>query len=339
MKFTLIVCTYKRPLPLLKLLRSVEGQTLYPDQILIIDGSGDNKTQDIFGKHPFKNLEYFKVTEKDRGLTKQRNFGITKVAISSKIVCFLDDDIVLTPSYFENLLSTYEKFPNALGVGGYILDEVKWTKVKGNEVSNSSEYLIDGYMRKDSSRFLLRKKLGLMPKIFPTFMPSGGHGRSIGFLPPSGKTYDVETFMGGVSSYKKETFDQVKFSTFFEGYGLYEDTDFTIRLSRYGNLYLNTSATLYHNHDEEGRPNQFKFGRMVVRNGWYVWRVRYPNPNLTSTIRWHMVTGLLILIRLSNAINTPDKKQAFTESLGRIIGWGSLMFNKPGQSGNSKKDF
>lgn len=331
MKFTLIICTYQRPLPLLKLLNTVVGQTLYPDQILIIDGSLDDETNETLKKNTFENLQYFKVEENNRGLTKQRNLGIKKVAEASEVVCFLDDDIVLTSTYFENLLDIYKKFPDAVGVGGYIIDEVKWGKVSVNIKHNNNNYIIDGYSRKDSSRFLLRKRLGLMPDTFPTFMPPGGHGRSVGFIPPSGKTYLVETFMGGVSSYKKEIFDRIKFSTFFEGYGLYEDTDFTLRLSKQGNLYLNTAAKLYHYHDEDGRPNQFKYGKMVVRNGWYVWRVKHSRPKFASIIKWHLVTGLLIFIRLSNIFNTANKKQAFTESMGRIFGWWSIIFNKPKQ--------
>ncbi|HSI68587.1 MAG TPA: glycosyltransferase family 2 protein, partial [Gillisia sp.] len=107
MKFTLIVCTYQRPGSLIRLLDSVEVQTLYPDQILIIDGSTDEKTREILQTQSYRNLEYNKVNEQDRGLTKQRNYGVNKVSHSSEIICFLDDDIVLTPAYFENLLNAY----------------------------------------------------------------------------------------------------------------------------------------------------------------------------------------------------------------------------------------
>tara|TARA_R100000935_G_C2840959_1_gene170949 strand:+ start:3574 stop:4581 length:1008 start_codon:yes stop_codon:yes gene_type:complete len=334
MKFSLIICTYQRPEALLKLLNSVQLQSLYPDQILIIDGSLDILTEQVFRLNKFINLQYYKVEKQERGLTKQRNYGIQKVAETSEIVCFLDDDIVLTPEYFKNLISTYSHNPNALGVGGVIIDEVQWRKANPGEIPTFSEFFLDGYIRKDSSRFLLRKKLGLLGNSFPTFMPEEGHGRSVGFLPPSNKIYKVETFMGGVSSYRKTIFEQLKFSTYFEGYGLYEDSDFTLRCSKTGNLYVNTAAKLYHFHDEDGRPNQFKYGKMVVRNGWYVWRVKYQNSGLKAVIKWHLITGLLILIRFANIFNTPNKKHAFSEGMGRTFGWISLIFNKPKVSNN-----
>ncbi len=64
-----------RPKPLLLLLKSVEVQTAYPDQIIIVDGSINSVTEVTLNEHSFSNLEYYKVTEQDWGLIKQRNFG------------------------------------------------------------------------------------------------------------------------------------------------------------------------------------------------------------------------------------------------------------------------
>ncbi len=327
MKFTLIVCTYQRPGPLLTLLGSVVKQSLFPYQILIIDGSKNDETRKELEVNSFKNLEYFKVGENNRGLTKQRNFGIERVATSSEIVCFLDDDIVLTPTYFQNLLDTYQKFPDAVGVGGYIKNEVEW--IKDKEVIKFDDFEYEGFTRKLGSRHLLRKKLGLQPDVPPGYMPDFSNGYAIGFLPPTGKNYKVESFMGGVASYRKGIFDKINFSSYFEGYGLYEDMDFCLRASKLGQLYVNTSAKLYHHHNESGRPNQFKYGKMVLRNGWYVWRVKYPSPGLKSKIKWHATAFLLTLVRFSNVLTTSQRKKAFTESLGRVAGWWSLLINKP----------
>lgn len=329
MTFTLIICTYKRHIAIVNLLNSVAKQTVYPDEILVIDGSDDDLTKNILVEKGYKNLIYYKVEPKDRGLTKQRNFGISKVNASAKIVCFLDDDTILDRNYFEELIKTYRLFPEALGVGGYITNEIKWEKISENYTLKINEFYFDGYKRTDGSRFVLRKKLGLDSDVPPGFSPQFGHGRSIGFLPPSGKTYRVEQLMGGVSSFKKEVFYTLRFSTYFEGYGLYEDADFTLRLSKIGKLYLNTSAQLEHHHDSSGRPNKYIYGKMVVRNGWYVWRVKNLKPSLKAKIKWHSITILLTLVRFTNVITTSQKKEALTEAWGRTVGWGSLTFNKP----------
>lgn len=330
MKFSLIICTYMRPKPLLKLLQSVQEQTVYPDEILIIDGSTNNETESILEENVFQNLNFFKVSPEHRGLTKQRNFGIERVGDEMDVACFLDDDTVLENDYFEQLLNTYVIYPEALGVGGFIIDDVTDFEFVGNNYQPKiSEYFFDGWKRKDSSRFILRKKMGLDSDCPPGYSSLYSHGRSISFLPPSGKIYQVEMLMGGVSSFRKLVFNELQFSTYFEGYGLYEDADFTLRLAKTGNLYVNTAAKLNHYHAVSGRPNQYQYGKMVVRNGWYVWRVKNPNPQLNAKIKWHSITILLTMIRYSNMLTTNKKAEAFTEAIGRTIGWLSLLFNKP----------
>ncbi len=316
-----------RAQPLVTLLKSVDLQTLYPDKILIIDGSTDSKTEEALNKKTFKNLQYFKVDKENRGLTKQRNFGISKVDSSSQIICFLDDDTVLEPTYFKYLIETYNRHPEALAVGGYIINEVQWEIAEEN--NNKSNFYFDGWQRNEPSRFKLRSVFGLQPDAKPGILPTFAHGRSVSFLPPSGKIYEVEQLMGGVSSYKNEVFKTLKFSTYFEGYGLYEDADFSIRLAKRGKLYINTNAQLSHYHDGSGRPNKYNYGKMVVRNGWYVWRVKYPNPTLKARFKWHATAFLLTCIRFTNIITTNNRKEALTESLGRFVGWLSLFFNTP----------
>ncbi|MFD2890998.1 glycosyltransferase family 2 protein [Flavobacterium chuncheonense] len=329
MKLSLIICTYKRPKALKTVLNSVKAQSIYPDEIIIVDGSPDKETAIMLEETSFSKLKYYQVLETDRGLTKQRNFGIQKRAADTNIVCFLDDDTILAPTYFEEILKTYENFPEALGVGGYITNEVTWQKVEENKSIKKEAFVFDGYKRKEGARWLWRRRLGLDSDAPPGFLPECGHGRSIGFLPPSGKTYRVEQLMGGVASFKKEVLDTFQFSTYFEGYGLYEDADFTLRVSKTGKLYVNTAAQLEHHHDAAGRPNQYQYGKMVVRNGWYVWRVKYPNPSFNAKIKWHAITLLLIAIRATNTMTTTKRKEAFTETLGRTIGWFSLFIKKP----------
>jgi hypothetical protein len=60
-----------------------------------------------------------------------------------------------------------------------------------------------------------------------------------------------------------------------------------------------------------------------------VWRVKNPSPNATDFVKWHAITLLLTLIRYSNAITANKKMEAFTEAVGRTVGWWSLIFSKP----------
>jgi GT2 family glycosyltransferase len=318
-----------RAKPLLQLLQSVQEQSLYPDAILIIDGSINKETEIILKQNQFRNLLYYSVPPEYRGLTRQRNYGIDRVGTEAEVVCFLDDDTVLEVDYFEKLLKTYQDYPEALGVGGYIINESKYEFVGYNYKVPFDEYYYDGWTRKDGSRFVLRKKLGLDSDCPPGYSSLYSHGRSVGFLPPSDKVYEVEMLMGGVSSFRKKVFEKFKFSTYFEGYGLYEDADFSLRVAQIGKLYINTAAKLHHFHNASGRPNQYQYGKMVVRNGWYVWRTKNPTPKLDAKLKWNAITILLTLIRFSNIFTTNDKKAALTEAIGRTVGWCSLVLEKP----------
>lgn len=329
MNFSVIICTYNRRIAIEKLMNSIAKQLLFPNQIIIVDGSLNEETKVYFESENFKNVDYFLIDDSIRGLTKQRNFGISKVNETSEIVCFLDDDTILEQNYFSEIIATYIQYPKAFGVGGFITNEVQWKKNLPDYKQKSNEYNYDGFHRIEDKRFIFRKMLGLDSNVLPGFLPMFSHGRSINYIPPSGKIYEVEQLMGGVSSFKKEVLDQNKFSTYFEGYGLYEDAEFTIRISKLGQLYVNTNAKLEHHHDASGRPNKYCYGRMVVINGWYVWRTKNPAPTFIHAFKWHLITFLLTLIRIVNIFTTSHRKEALTESVGRTVGWFSILFNKP----------
>lgn len=329
MKFSLIICTYMRPQAVLQLLQSVQEQTLYPDEILIIDGSINHATDTILKENLFPNLHYFAVSPEHRGLTKQRNYGIEKLGNAMEVACFLDDDTVLEKDYFEEIIKTFEEHQDVSGVGGVAINENSWSLAKPNkEYDLRRYYLWEDYVYKEGQRNVVRNYLGLQSNLGPGRMPDYSHGKTCGF-PLNGKTYEVDLLMGMSFAFRKKVVDSIRFSPCFEGYGLYEDADFSIRALQFGKNAINTKAQLSHYHHPSGRPNQYRYGKMVVRNGWYVWRVKNPKPLFTAKLKWHSITILLTLIRFSNTFTTSKKKEAFTEAMGRTVGWCSLWINKP----------
>ncbi len=329
MKFSLIICTYLRPKPLIELLDSVKQQSLYPDEIIIVDGSTNKETEELLSEKSFLNLKYFLVTAENRGLTKQRNFGISKVDAQSEIVCFLDDDTVLEADYFKEIIKTFKTNDEIVGVGGVAINEYQWKLQDTNVTYDSNKYYcFENYVYKEGLRNRVRNYLGLASNLPPGRMPSFSHGRTSGY-PMTGKTYEVDLLIGMAMAFRRNIFNNIQFSKFFEGYGLYEDADFSLRALAYGKNVINTNAKLSHFHASSGRPNQYHYGKMVVRNGWYVWRVKNPNPFLKDSLKWHAITVVLMGIRFLNVLTTPNKKAAFTESIGRWLGYCSLIFNKP----------
>ena len=329
MNFTLLVCTYMRPEPLLNLLNSVKKQTKYPNEILIIDGSTNNETKEILKQNHFQNLNYFLVSNEHRGLTRQRNFGISKIADTSEIVCFLDDDTVLEPNYFDEIIKTYQTDAAIIGVAGVAINEYNWMLKAENKSYNKNKfYEFEGYVYPEGSRNIFRNILGLQSNLGPGRMPEYSHGRTCGF-PLNGKIYEVDLLIGMSFSFRKKIFDKIKFSHYFEGYGLYEDADFSIRALQFGKNVIATKAQLSHYHNQAGRPNKYQYGKMVTRNGWYVWRVKYPKPSFKARLKWNAISLLLTVIRFSNIFTTNKRQEAFTESIGRFVGWVSLLYDRP----------
>jgi len=327
---SLIICTFKRPEALKKLLESILNCSTKPDEILIIDSSPDNQTQNMIVEFEEKGLgiRYFLVEKEYRGLTRQRNFGVGRVDVKSDIIAFLDDDLTVDSEYFKHLVETYTLYPDAIGIGGIdVNDNGYFRKPDGFRESRFDFYELDNWIIKEPGRYKLRKILGLMSDLPPGLIPEFSHGRSV--LPPTGRIYMVEHFTGMSMSFKKDIFDRIKFSSFFEGYGLYEDFDFCVRALKYGNLYVNTNAKVWHYHEPSGRPDFYKYGKMVVKNGWYVWRVRHPSPSLKAKLKWHAISLLLANIRLVNAISGPDRKNALLDYFGRMIAWFGLWLEPP----------
>ncbi len=299
-------------------------------QLLIIDGSEDRETETIIKElTALLPIQYVKADGANRGLTKQRNIGIDHLHPDAEIVFFLDDDVLLESDFFEQMLIPFSN-SSIIGCDGLITNECYWLPAQSqSKLPKFCQYL-DGFYLELSLRDRFRAALGLFPiHTQPGIIPPYSHGKSS--LPPTGKQYEVDHIMGGITAYRKHIFTHIQFSTFFEGYGLYEDYDFSVRANKYGKLITQTAARLTHHHAESGRPHTYKFGKMVVRNGWYVWRLKYPHPGIINIIKWHLITLLLAFFRLSNILTSSSRirQQAWGDFSGRMVAWIQLLFSKP----------
>lgn len=261
-------------------------------------------------------VTYFRVPSGQRGLTRQRNYGLTRA--TGALLAFLDDDTVPEEPYFQIVRECFARHPDAAGVGGYI-NEVPWRKHPGQEHSKRGVYRAGDWERPEGMRWRMRKALSLAGDLPPGWLPPSGHGRPISYLPPDGSDYKVEFFMGGAATYRRNLFDVHRFSIAFDGYGLYEDMDFCLRAGSEGPLFVCTSARLAHYHEPSSRPNPYRYGSMVVKNGWDVWRLRWPKPSASDRARWWAVTWMLAVGRLVD-VCSPRPFHGFLDFAGRFKG-------------------
>ena len=204
---SLIICTYERASSLQKLLISIKKQSLYPNEVLVIDGSLDNKSRLMLEELNVSNLKYFSVDDNNRGLTKQRNFGVDKLNTNTEVVCFLDDDTVLHKDYFKNIKERFETDQSITGIGGLATNENRWKPITNSFKYHPKRYkVIDGYYVKEGFRNMARNYLGLGANQLPGVMPAFSHGNSYGY-PLTGKVYEVDLLIGMSMSFKKEVVD------------------------------------------------------------------------------------------------------------------------------------
>jgi GT2 family glycosyltransferase len=304
-------------------------QTAVASEIIVVDGSPNDHTELAIQEAKFNlPIQYKRVDASQRGLTRQRNVGVGMVSPDSDVLVFLDDDVIPEPSFLENLIAPFQD-ETVIGVDGLITNECRWLPMITNQSASKPAMKLDGYYLPLSNRERIRYYLGLFPiNLQPGLIPAFGHGKSS--LPPSGKCYEVEHIMGGITAYRKSLFRHISFSHHFEGYGLYEDYDFSIRASAFGKLMTNTAARLEHHHEPAGRPNTYKYGKMVVTNGWYVWRLKHPHPGVVNIFKWHCITLLLAFFRLGNSftLHAETRRQALGDFAGRIIAWVKLLLVK-----------
>ena len=102
MQVSVIIPTYNRVQDLNECLDSLALQSVLPNQIIIVDNSKNNESEDLvksretdFGTKDIC-LDYIK-NERENSLTVARNIGV-KFA-KGEIVLFLDDDVVFYRNY------------------------------------------------------------------------------------------------------------------------------------------------------------------------------------------------------------------------------------------------
>lgn len=106
MLISAIIPTYKRPESLLRALKSLEGQKLKPDEIIVVSGEPDSPSEKLRANFPLLNL---KLIHTEPSVCLQRNRGID--AAQGRYILLCDDDVELPLSYLHVLTDYLERNP------------------------------------------------------------------------------------------------------------------------------------------------------------------------------------------------------------------------------------
>jgi len=118
---TIIIPTKDRPDKIKKTLDAIANQTVKCAGVVVV-ASGKNINDVVMNYDKKLTIEYYHCDTP--GQIKQRNLGIDKLRDRTKLVGFLDDDIILEPKAIETLLEFWNQKPvETAGIGLSIINK------------------------------------------------------------------------------------------------------------------------------------------------------------------------------------------------------------------------
>ncbi len=127
----LVIPTKGRPGKLGELLDSIAGQSVICGKVIVVDGA-DSAGDIASGFKTALPIEYYRCPLS--GQIRQRNMGLAKLRPDNKLIGFLDDDLVLEPEAFEEIIKLWNSVePETAGIGFNMVNmpRRRYSRVKG----------------------------------------------------------------------------------------------------------------------------------------------------------------------------------------------------------------
>jgi glycosyltransferase involved in cell wall biosynthesis len=242
-----VIATCDRPDPLRACLLSLDRQTVLPDQTIIVDSSSGEETRNLTGELRGSLRYGFEYRHSPiSSAARQRNLGVE--LLSSDLILFLDDDVVLEPGFIEEILAVFNGGADGrlAGVSGTIANQV-YSEPRG------------------LNRLLLGVCLGQLHGSFAGKVL----GPAVNFLPADGAdaAQDVEWLPSTCTSYRRDVFLAYRFENTFQGYSFAVDVHLSTRIGRKYRLVNTTRARVYHaDLGKDTHRNWVALGESQVKN-------------------------------------------------------------------------
>lgn len=225
-KLGFIIPTKDRPESLNRLLSSIYSQNLKPSTIIIVDGS-DIAVESGILRDP--DVEIIYCRELPPSLTKQRNRGIREIPEDLTHIGFLDDDLELLPHSCDEI--------------------VKFVLGEDDRLGGVSFNIIPD--KKPMPQWLL-SFTGIASSKPGGISAGGSVNSNIGVT----ENRYTKWLCGGATIWRKEVLDSYKFDEWFKNYALWEDVDFSYRVSKDFRLAVVASAPVHHWHINTESPTK-----------------------------------------------------------------------------------
>lgn len=192
-----LICTYRRPDDLSRLLNALEHQDRLPDDVIITVRDTDQATAIYLSSRPVGNLVCRVVPVSAPGTVAAHNVGLD--ACLTDVLVMVDDDTVPRPDFIQRILTHFIADPMLGGLGG-------------------RDRVFDGTTFDDRQESVVGQLAWFGRAV-------GNH--HIGYGPPR----DVHFLKGANMSYRAAAFEQVRFDVRLKGEGAQPHEDFTFSLA------------------------------------------------------------------------------------------------------------
>lgn len=223
-RFTIsaVIPTKNRPQDLQKAVASILGQSVLPDELIVVDQSPTNESKDaVLGLSRWDVggvvLTYIH-DPSVAGLVAAKDVAAQRSR--SDVVLFLEDDVILENDFIEKILLGFDEKRGMMGCCGVII-----------EMPNANwRYRIMFH--------LFHRGIFRDPRVGVFGIPSAW----------SRKWVQSTYLSGGLTAFRREVFSSIPFDI-QNGFFIMEDVDFSTRAARhYGSdkFFINTAARLHH---------------------------------------------------------------------------------------------
>jgi GT2 family glycosyltransferase len=300
---SVVTPTFGRPGEMTGLLENLAGQTVLPDEILIVDGAPptDRATEQAVEALAAALPYACRYIRRDGGTAVQRNAGIDRA--TGAFIAFVDDDIRLEPAFLETMIAAFDADTDRRigGLAGYITNQY--------------------FDMNASPRWRWYRRL----RLFTTYEPGRydfGSGYPINrYGAPPHESMRPLDFMGaGCAVWRRQVFDAgLRFSEFFRDYGMLEDAHLALRARQRWQLFECGAARCVHLRATAGRPDPRSTARKTAVNYRFVFVDIVSDRTWTQEFRfWRM--QLFELARFTVSALRHPGRSAWAQVLGKAEG-------------------
>jgi GT2 family glycosyltransferase len=273
-RFSVVISTLRRPDVLRKSVESLLACEPPPYELILVDADPQFGArvvaEEIESRPHATHVRYIPAAP---GLTAQRNRGIK--AASGEIVVFLDDDAVVPTTTLAILADAY-KDGDVIGATGRVIEPED-------------------------------ERIGAPGSVLRQWLPGGateGQFTRYGYpryLQTLDRPRDVEYMLGCFMSARREAAAEIEFDEQLDAYALFEDEDFSYRLSRLGRIRYLPQLVIHHDKTGFNDRDARAFGRLVLVNRTYLFRKNFPQTPLARA-----QFALLVLMLIGHRVVNRD---------------------------------